>query len=109
MKIADLNVSQVYEWLPFTEHETVPENETERFEWLKGMDTTKWYSDEEINAMTRDYAVRYAKTATRFRKELIEKYGEERGSKVRYAEAFEVCEYGSPLTEELKAQMFPFR
>ena len=39
---------------------------------------------------------------------VLEKYGEEKGSKVRYAEAFEVCEYGSPLTEELKAQLFPF-
>lgn len=109
MKIADLNVSQVYEWLPYSDCETVPEGtKEERFEWLKGMDTTKWYSDEEVNALPRGYAVRFAKTAARFRKELIEKYGEERGSKVRYAEAFEVCEYGSPLTDELKAQLFPF-
>ena len=52
--------------------------------------------------------VRYAKTAARFRKELIEKYGEEKGSKVRFAEAFEISEYGSPLTDELKPKLFPF-
>ena len=108
MQIADLNVSQVYEWLPYTHGETVPEGAAERFEWLKGMDTTKWYSDEEVMALPRGTAVRFAKTAARFRKELIEKYGEERGAKIRYAEAYEVCEYGSPLTDELKAQMFPF-
>ncbi len=27
---------------------------------------------------------------------VIEKYGEERGTKIRYAEAFEVCLYGAP-------------
>ena len=108
MQIADLNVSQVYEWLPYTHGETVPEGKEERFAWLKGMDTSKWYSDDEVMALPRGTAVRYAKTAARFRKELIEKYGEERGSKVRYAEAYEVCEYGKPLTEELKAKFFPF-
>jgi hypothetical protein len=105
MKIADLNVSQVYEWLPYTKDETsgeMPEDAAERVEWLKGMDTNREYSDEEINALTRGYAVRYAKTAARFRKELIETYGEEKGSKIRYAEAFQVCEYGNPMTEELR-------
>ncbi len=108
LKIADLNVSQVYEWLPYTEGETVPEGKEERFEWLKGMNITSETTDEEVMAAPRGYAVRYAKTAARFRKELIKRYGEEKGSKIRYAEAFEVCEYGSPLTEELKATLFPF-
>jgi len=108
MKIAELNVSQVYEWLPYTHGETVPEDEKERFEWLKGLNVTAETADEEVLAATRGYAVRFAKTAARFRKELIEKYGNEKGSKVRFAEAFEVSEYGSPLTEELKAKLFPF-
>ena len=108
LKIADLNVSQVYEWLPYTEGETVPEGKEERYEWLKGMTITSETTDEEVMAAPRGCAVRYAKTAARFRKELIERYGEEKGSKIRYAEAFEVCEYGSPLTEELKAKFFPF-
>ncbi|MBR3933800.1 MAG: PIG-L family deacetylase [Clostridia bacterium] len=111
LKIADLNVCQVYEWLPYTHGnlDEVPESPEERFEWLKGMNITADTTDEEIMAASsQGYAVRYAKTAARFRKELIEKYGEEKGSKIRYAEAFEVGEYGSPLTEELKQKLFPF-
>ncbi len=109
MKIADINVSQVYEWLPYVDNEgEPPADPAARFEWLKGMNITEDTTDEEVMAATRGYAVRYAKTAARFRKELIEKYGKERGSKVRFAEAYQVCEYGSPLTEELKAAFFPF-
>ena len=47
-------------------------------------------------------------TADKYREKLIELYGEEKGEKVRYAEAFEVCESGrQPSAEELK-QLFPF-
>jgi N-acetylglucosamine malate deacetylase 1 len=35
---------------------------------------------------------------------LVKKYGKP----VHYAEAFEACEYGSPLTEEAKKRLFPF-
>ena len=110
LKIADLNVCQVYEWLPYTKGilDQVPEGKEERFEWLKGMNITEDTTDEEVMAHTHGYAVRYAKTAARFRKELIEKYGQEKGSKIRYAEAFEISEYGTPLTEELKKKFFPF-
>jgi len=108
MEIANLNVSQVYEWLPYTHCETVPEDEKERFEWLKGMNITEETTDEEVMEASRGYAVRYAKTAARFRKELIEKYGEEKGKKIRFAEAFQVSEYGKPLTEELRKELFPF-
>ena len=102
MQIAHINDSQVYEWLPYTANETVPEGEEERYEWLKGMDTTKKYTDKEIMALKRGYAVRYAKTAARFRKELIKTYGKKRGKQIRFAEAYQVCEYGSPMTEEIK-------
>lgn len=110
LKIADLNVSQVYEWLPYThdQEDQVPETPEERFEWLKGMDMSKPVTDEEVMKMGRGYAVRFAKTAARFRKELIERYGEEKGSKIRYAEAFEICEYGTQPSEEMKKQLFPF-
>ena len=108
LQIAHLNVSQVYEWLPWTEHQEVPEGEAERFEWLKGMNVTADTTDEEIMAAPRGYAVRFAKTAARFRKELIERYGEERGSKIRYAEAFQICPYGGALTDELKEKLFNF-
>ena len=59
-------------------------------------------------AASRGYAVRFAKTAARFRKELIERYGEERGSKVRFAEAFELCDYGEKPSKELNEQLFGF-
>ena len=107
LAIAHINVSQVYEWLPYTHHETVPETEAERFAWLKGMEITADTTDEEIMSAKRGYAVRFAKTAARFRKELIQRYGKDRGSRVRYAEAFELCEYGAPLTDALKEKLFP--
>ena len=48
-------------------------------------------------------AGRDAVVADRFRDKLIELYGEKTGKKIRYAEAFEVCEYGrQPSVEELK-------
>ena len=110
LKIADLNVSQVYEWLPYNDGEDndVPSDPAERFEWLKGMKITTDTTDEEIMAAPRGYAVRFAKTAARFRKQLIERYGEEKGSKIRYAEAFQICEYGMQPDEELKKMLFPF-
>lgn len=110
LKIADLNVCQVYEWLPFTrgQLDEVPEDKEERFEWLKGMKITSETTDEEIKAAKTGYAVRFAKTAARFRKELIERYGEEKGSKIRYAEAFQICEYGKQPDEEMKKMLFPF-
>jgi hypothetical protein len=48
------------------------------------------------------------KVADRFRPRLIETYGLERGSKIDMAEAFEGCEYGSPLTVENARVLFPF-
>lgn len=50
---------------------------------------------------------RFAATADTYRDRLIELYGEERGNQIRYAEAFEICQYGrQPTIEELKA-LFP--
>ena len=103
MQIAHLNVSQVYEWLPYTYGEEVPVGEAERLEWLAGMNFTDDTTDAEVMAAPRGYKVRFAKTAARFRERLIELYGPEKGAKVRFAEAFEVCEYGSPMSAEVKA------
>ncbi len=108
LHIAHLNESQVYEWLPYTHEQTVPEGEAEKFEWLKGMNITADTTDEEIMAASSGYAVRFAKTAARFRRELIEKYGAEKGSAIRYAEAFELSEYGRQPDTELKAALFGF-
>jgi LmbE family N-acetylglucosaminyl deacetylase len=108
MKIADFNVSQVYEWLPYTYGEEVPTDPVERFEWLKGMNITEDTTDEEVMNAERGWMVTFAQYAARFRKELIEKYGEERGSKVRFAEAFEICEYGEPMSEKMMKELFSF-
>ena len=105
LHIAHINVSQVYEWLPYTYGEKVPEGEKERFEWLKGMEITKDTTDEEIMAAERGYAVHYAKPAARHRQRLIELYGKERGSKIRYAECYEISEYGSPMPDEMRKEL----
>jgi N-acetylglucosamine malate deacetylase 1 len=47
-------------------------------------------------------------TANRFRAVLIQRYGKEPGEKVRYAEAFEVCEYGRRPDEKEIRVLFPF-
>ncbi len=46
--------------------------------------------------------------ADRFREELVTWYGPEKGRRIKYAEAFEICEYGRrPSTAEIKV-LFPF-
>lgn len=53
-------------------------------------------------------ARRNAALADRFRAQLEKWYGPDQAAKVKYAEAFEVCEYGrQPSQTELK-QLFPF-
>ena len=69
--------------------------------WLKGMEVTEDTTDEEVMNFPRGYIVKYAKTAARFRRELIERYGEEKGSKIRFAESYEICEYGTQPSKEL--------
>ena len=107
LHIAHLNESQVYEWLPYNDGFTdVPTDPEARMEWLKGMDVTTDTTDAEILAAGRGYAVRFARVAARFRKELIARYGEERGARVRFAEAFGLCEYGSQPNEKEMRELF---
>ena len=72
------------------------------------MEVTADTTDKEVMGAERGYAVRYAKTAARFRKELIKKYGKKKGSKIRFAEAYEICEYGKQLSKEELKEYFPF-
>jgi LmbE family N-acetylglucosaminyl deacetylase len=51
---------------------------------------------------------RFRSIADRFRKELIEWYGPERGPKIQHAEAFELCEYGRQPTKDEWRKLFPF-
>src|SRR5690606_10388107 len=46
--------------------------------------------------------------ANQYRDALIRWYGEERGKQVKYAEAFEICEYGRQPNEREIRELFPF-
>jgi len=54
------------------------------------------------------FARRAESVANKYRAKLIELYGEEKGKKIRYAEAFELCEYGSRASPDKLKQLFPF-
>jgi len=87
------HTSQMYEWLPYNRGslDQVPEGDAARRAWL-----------------AKQLKARWRRTADRFRDKLIEIYGEERGSKVEFAEAFEISEYGAmPSKDQLKT-LFPF-
>ena len=54
------------------------------------------------------FTARFSATANKFRPRLAEWYGPERAAAIKYAEAFEICEYGrQPGKEEIR-QLFPF-
>ena len=50
-----------------------------------------------------------AAVADRYRDVLVTWYGAEKGKKVKYAEAFEICEYGRRVTPEQLKKLFPFQ
>ena len=85
----DAHESQMYEWLPWIGHylEQVPKEKSDRIKWL---------------------AKQRAGTINPEVKAALEKwYGKDRAGQVRYAEAFEICEYGTqPNDEEIK-RLFP--
>lgn len=86
------HVSQVYEWLPYDGGyaSEIPEGDADRLKWL-----------------TERLARRDAGYADRFRAELINRYGEERGKAIRGAEVFEVSEYGRGLSTAQANALFP--
>jgi N-acetylglucosamine malate deacetylase 1 len=85
--------SQVFEWLPFNQGvlADVPADPKGRRAWLH-----RWVLD------------RLRPQADRYRRELVATYGHERGSRVEWAEAYEISEYAAPLTPELRHKLFPF-
>jgi LmbE family N-acetylglucosaminyl deacetylase len=59
-------------------------------------------------AVRTSLARRYESAANQYREALIKFYGPEKGKAIKYAQAFEICEYGrTPPLEELK-KLFPF-
>lgn len=87
------HVSQFFEWLPYNQGilDQVPADTVQRKAWLGSQ------ARERLN-----------KVANRFRAELIATYGPERGAQIEFAEAFEGCEYGSPLNADNVKKLFPF-
>jgi len=89
----DCHASQIYEWIPWNTGRVgeVPMGKAERREWL-----------------AKDIRSAAEAIANKYRKKLIALYGEEKGSKIKYAEAFEDSEYGTRLTKENLPVLFPF-
>ena len=88
----DAMTSQMYEWLPWIAGylDEVPADPAGRFEWIKkrrGPRMLRWTEDH------RDL--------------LEERYGKEQAAKVRYAEVFELCEYGRTPDHEKLWELFP--
>src|SRR5207249_6482210 len=54
------------------------------------------------------FADRNEAVAKRFRAQLADWYGKDKADKVRYAEAFEVCEYGRQPNRKELTRLFPF-
>jgi LmbE family N-acetylglucosaminyl deacetylase len=86
----DAHVSQFYEWLPWVDGESqkVPEDPAARRQYL---------------------AERFRKRTITgdVRKALQQWYGPERAAGIRYAEAFEICEYGRQPNRDDLRRLFP--
>lgn len=85
------HTSQMYEWLPFNRGNLneVPKTDAERRAWLG---KTRVAGSE----------------AQPFRAKLIEQYGQEKGSAIKYCEAFQDSGYGTKLTKNNIKTYFPF-
>ncbi len=51
---------------------------------------------------------RQSAEANRYRDSLVKWYGEEAAKDVKYAETFEVCEFGRQPTDDEVRELFPF-
>jgi len=85
----DAHQSQFYEWLPWIGNyeSEVPKDPAKYKDWL--------------------LQKRVAKPNPDVQKSLVKWYGAARASKVLYAEAFEICEYGTQPTEVEIRNLFP--
>ena len=81
--------SQMFEWLPWTSNslKEVPVGEDERRKYM---------------------AKNWSGSITSDEREALKKwYGEKKGAEIKYAESFEICEYGRQPTEEEIMKLFP--
>ena len=106
----DCHESQVYEWLPYTvgELDNVPKDARERLEWLR----LPAYNREEIQKQLRYKMVylngecKFGMQAEKYRGLLAQRIGAERAQDIRYAECFEICEYGGTADGDRLKQLF---
>ena len=93
-KTAMLNchASQVYEWLPWVGgySDEVPPDAKNRIKWLESF----------INK-------RDAEPAAKCRQILERRYGKEKAKKIKYCEAFQICEYGARAEIKELDKLFP--
>lgn len=84
-------VSQFYEWLPWNKpiENEVPKTVRQKKEFMR-----KYWMDRDL------------RRAERYRPQLIARYGQAAGAKVKRCEAYEVCEYGAKLTNEKRKLLF---
>lgn len=108
------HTSQMYEWLPFTRGtlDRVPRDDAARFEWLHGIRLPRDGSvpDESILKVSQPTPMseyREATAAVKYREFLVGRFGA-CGRRILFAEAFAVCEYGTPLTPARERELFPF-
>lgn len=93
MAMLDAHVSQMYEWIPFNRGVLgqVPDDPGKRLEWLK---------EQRLPS--------FAEVADTYRDRIAELFGDERAEQVKYAEAFEGCEYGAGFDTAEGRALFPF-
>jgi len=87
------HTSQMYEWLPYNGGylDQVPADLSQRRKWLG---ERRFVRDSGLAEKYRDILIRF--------------YGAEQGARVRYAEAFEICELGRRPDEQELRELFPF-
>jgi LmbE family N-acetylglucosaminyl deacetylase len=85
----DAHVSQFYEWMPWIGHyeDQVPAGKEERLKWLKSQ------YDGPMKPEVRAALAKW--------------YGADKAAKAKYAEAFEICEYGDQPDEARIRKLFP--
>ena len=85
----DAHESQMYEWLPWIGHylDQVPKDRNDRIKWLAKQRTGT------INSEMRTSLEKW--------------YGKDKAANVKYAEAFEICEYGAQPSDADIKKLFP--